>query len=376
MRPLDPALRVVAMVDPDEAGARARLPEQDREGVVFYPTLDEMVGKAKLDALVIGTRCDLHTPYAIEAAKYDLPLFLEKPVANSLEQATALEAAFEGSRCPVVVSFPLRVSPLCTFTRARIAAGAIGRPEHILGVNYVTYGVTYFECFYRNFAVTQGLFLQKATHDLDYMSYLLDAPIVRVAAMGLYGRVFGGDRPAGLTCVQCDRARTCPESPGYRHAHQNGYWEDGDHLCPFGEDIGTPETGMNEDASSALLQFANGAQGVYTQVFFARRDAAQRGATITGYDGTLSFDWYRNTARYVRHHQPFTDDTTAGEGMGHFGGDHVLAQNFLGLIRGEETTSITPIEAGIQSAYTCLAAKASAEQGCFMDVRQVGATPV
>ena len=113
MRRFDPDIRVTGIVDPDERGARARLAEGDRGDAVFYKSLDAMVRQGRPDALAIGTRCNLHTPYGIQAARYDLPLFLEKPVAVSMAQATALERAFQKSKCPVVVSFPLRVSPLC-----------------------------------------------------------------------------------------------------------------------------------------------------------------------------------------------------------------------------------------------------------------------
>ncbi len=256
-------------------GARERLAEEDREGVGFCDSVDELIRQTRPDALMIGTRCNLHTPYAIEAARYDLPLFLEKPVATSMEQAVALERALEKSRCQVVVSFPLRVSPLCELARQKLAQGAVGAAEHVLAWNYVPYGHCYFDGFYRDFSVTQGLFLQKATHDLDYLMYLMDAPIARLAAMGSYGRVFGGDKPAGLTCASCDDTESCLESP--RNRVRNSYGGGEDHPCLFSQDIGAPETGMNEDSSSALLEFANGAKGVYTQVFFTRRTAGARG---------------------------------------------------------------------------------------------------
>jgi len=371
IRQVAPEVRVVGIVDPDERGARERLPEQDREHVAFYETLDEMVRKAKLDALMIGTRCHLHAPYAIQAAQYDLPLFLEKPVANSMEQAAALENAFERSRCPVVVSFPLRVSPLCELARRYIEEGAVGDPEHILSVNYVPYGTGYWDGGYRDFSITQGLFIQKATHDFDYMMYLMGAGIVRVAAMATWGRIFGGNRPAGLRCSQCEEADTCPESPRNRKRNLSDGHE-GDHPCLFAVDVGTPETGMNEDSSSALLEFASGAKGVYTQVFYSRRDSAIRGATVSGYHGTLSFDWYTNQMKRVRHHLPFTDTIKGAEGMGHFGGDTELAYNFVDLVRGK-AKSKTPIWTGIQSVYACLAAKESAEKQQYVAVRQVGA---
>jgi len=368
-RAVEPDLRVVGVVDPDKPGARARLAECDRSDAVFYGSLKEMVRRARLDGLCIGTRCNLHAPYAIQAAAYDLPVYLEKPVAISMRQAAALERAFEKSRCPVVVSFPLRVSPLCVLAREYVENRTIGTPEHIHAVNYVPYGYIYWQEGYRNFAITQGLFLQKATHDFDYMMYLMDSPIVRVAAMATYGRVFGGRKRAGLVCSRCREADRCLESP--RNRKRNGSGATGDHPCVYSVDCGSPETGTNEDSSSALVEFASGVHGVYTQVFFARRDAGARGATVSGYHGTVRFDWYRNELSYVRHHRPFTDTVRAGAGLSHFGGDAELASDFADLIRGKGT-SRTTIEMGLRSVYACLAAKQSAEKGRFVTVRQLG----
>lgn len=365
-----PDLRVTGIVDNDERGARERLDDVDKSGIVFYSSLAEMVRKGKLDALAIGTRCNTHAAYAAEAARYDLPLFLEKPVAISMAQATKLEKAFVRSKCQVIVSFPLRVSPLCRLARQFVEEKAVGDPLHILGVNYVPYGAYYWEMPYRDYAITGGLFLQKATHDFDYMSYLMGAQIVRVAAMGAFGKVFGGKKPAGLVCSKCREQKTCLESPQNRRHNGSGPHTD-DHPCVYSVDCGSAKTGANEDASSALLEFDNGAQGVYTQVFYSRRDAATRGATISGYLGTVSFDWYTNSMKRVRHHAPFSDTVQAGAGLSHFGGDAELADDFIGVIRGTRK-SRTPIETGLQSVYACLAARESSLTGRFVNVRQVG----
>lgn len=374
-RKIEPELRIVGVVDPDQEGARKRMGDRDKAEAVFYPSVDEMVRSAKLEALAIGTRCNLHAPYAMEAARYDLPLFLEKPVAISMQQAMALERAFEKSRCEVVVSFPLRVTPLCQLMRQYIEKDAVGEPIHVHAVNYVPYGTVYWEQPYRNWEITQGLFLQKATHDFDYLSYLIGSPIVRVAAMLTRGKVFGGSKPAGLTCDKCDERATCLESPQNRQRNGSGGVGWAEKPCVYSVDSGLPENpslSANEDCSSALVEFASGAHGVYSQVFFARRDAAARGCTVSGYMGTLSFDWYANSMKYVRHHQPFTATEKAGEGASHFGGDQELGQDFIGLIKGK-CRSRTPIETGLASVYSCLAAKESAETGKFVAVRQVGA---
>lgn len=370
-RKVEPGVRVVGIVDPDEGSARSRLDECDREGVVFYESMDQMVKQGKLDALAIGTRCNLHSPLAIQAARYDLPLFLEKPVAISMRQATALERAFEKTKCRVVVSFPLRVSPLCELARQYVEEGAVGKPVHVAAMNYVPYGTVYWEQAYRDYEVTGGLFLQKATHDFDYLTYLMGEPVVRVSAMRTAGHIYGGDKKADLFCSECPEQETCLESPQNRLRNGSG-GNTRDHRCVFGRDCGSVEDGtLNEDCSSAMLEFASGAHGVYTQVFYARRDAGTRGATVSGHMGTVGFDWYSNELRRVRHHAPFSATETAGQGMSHFGGDIELGRDFMGLIQGKAQPR-TPIETGIQSVYTCLAARESALRGRFVKVRQVG----
>jgi len=369
LRDVDPDVRVCGIIDPDEAGARSRLADCDKDGVTFYKSLDQLMRKERPDALAVGTRCNLHTPYAIQAARYDVPLYLEKPVAISMKQAVSLEKAFEKTRCQVVVSFPLRVSPLCVLARDYLSKNAAGELVHISAVNYVPYGAGYWEAEYRNYGITGGLFLQKATHDLDYMSYLMDSPIVRVAAMATYDKVFGGKKRRGLTCAKCKETLTCLESPENRKRAGLGGGED--HNCLYSKDCGDAQTGRNEDCSSALVEFASGAHGVYTQVFYVRRDAGARGATVSGYLGTVSFDWYANELKRVRHHAPFSAVERADSGMSHFGGDAELAHDFIGLIKGTAKTR-TPIDTGIQSVYACLAARESSTIGKFVKVRQVG----
>jgi len=341
----EPGLRVVGVVDPDEPKARKSLPPEDRQAP-FFRSLGELVRRARPDALAIGTRCNLHGVYAVQAAKYGLPLFLEKPIATSMRQAIALEKAFDKSHSEVVVSFPLRVSPLLDRVRGLLSEGSVGRVEHLLGVNFVPYGNVYFDSWYRDYSITQGLFLQKATHDFDYLSLLAGAPITRVAAMVSRGRVYRDT------------------------ATRNGAADDD--CAAYFDQIGTPETGMNEDSSSALLEFANGVSGVYTQVFYSKRDAEARGATISGYKGTVSFDWYRNEIKRVRHYEPLTDLISLGDGANHFGGDGLLGKNFMEVVRGC-ASSLSPLAAGLQSVYACLAAKESAERGRFVKVRQLGA---
>ena len=319
----DPGLEIAGLVDSNPEEARRRMPEEFRAELRILDSLPELVEKGKPDALVIGTRCDSHAALAIQAACYDLPLFLEKPVATNLRDAIKLERAFANSKCQVLVSFPLRASLLCGRAKSLIDQGAVGRVEHLVGLNYVPYGDVYFQTWYRDHSITGGLFLQKATHDFDYLAYLAGAPIIRVAAMVSKGRV-------------------------YRNKRTKKAGRD-----PF-----------------ALLEFANGVKGCYTQVFYSKGAAAKRGAIVSGFSGTLDFDWYRNDLKCFHHHEPFTDVVTVGKEAGHFGGDAALAKNFLAIVR-NGAGSLAPIGCGLQSIYACLAARESAEKGRFLQVRQL-----
>ena len=92
---------VVAVVDPQAAALRVAYPGR-LGAVTFYDDVDRMLDGADLDGVLIGTRCSLHAPFAVQVLRRGLPLFLEKPVATSWDQLSALWVAMERSSSPVV----------------------------------------------------------------------------------------------------------------------------------------------------------------------------------------------------------------------------------------------------------------------------------
>src|SRR4051794_3186295 len=82
---VDPEVRIVAISDPGVEQVKQRLAQSGMPGsggVRFYDTPDQLLEQADAyDGVCIGTRCHLHTPFAVKVAATGLPLFLEKPVA-------------------------------------------------------------------------------------------------------------------------------------------------------------------------------------------------------------------------------------------------------------------------------------------------------
>lgn len=366
---VDPSARVVAVVDPRAGAIRDADPNALRD-VSWHEDAHRMLAEVPLDGVLIGTRCSSHTPLAIQVLDRDLPLFLEKPVATDWDQLLALHAASQRSSSPVVVSFPLRISPLCQLARALVDDGAVGTIEHVQAVNNVpAYAAGYYHEWMRDEGETGGLWLQKATHDFDYLNFLIGQAPVQLCAMESK-TVFTGDMPAGLRCVDCVLQDECPESPvnqfdrqGRSRPAQADTW-----LCAFGVDTG------NHDSASAIIRYASGLHAVYTQNFYTRYGATARGATLIGYRGTVAFDWYRDELTVHAHHSGKTErhrpDT--GEARGHHGGDDELARDFLAAINGEGVNR-APLAAGLLSAQMCLLARESCRTGTFQDIRPLGA---
>ncbi|HTL51547.1 MAG TPA: Gfo/Idh/MocA family oxidoreductase [Planctomycetota bacterium] len=334
-------------------------------GVEFFDTPEAMLDTADLDGVAIGTRCSLHAKMAIKVAKSGLPLFLEKPVATTMADLRALKNAFAKSKCQVVVSFPLRLSPLVKLAKELIAAGEIGPLSHVEAWNHPGYGTdAYYMNWYRDENETGGLWLQKATHDFDYLNHVIEAPPLTISAMDSK-QVYKGTMPAGLKCVDCKLQKECIESPYNRFykQHLTPEVQPNEFKCAFAVDTG------NHDSATALIRYEGGLHAVYTQCFYARRSAAGRGARLIGQMGTIHFDWHigelilhkHHTARVVTHKFTSTD--------GHGGGDDELLHDFIDCMKGKKNASRSPLSAGLLSGLMCMKAKESCATEKFLPIR-------
>ena len=371
MQAVDPGVNVGAVADPDREGARRRLDRvgSGHDGARVYSSADAMLeDAADYDGVMIGTRCHLHTRMAIKVAAVGLPLFLEKPVAISREEIEALREAFRGREDEVVVSFPLRHTPLFAKALEVVESGRMGIINQIQAVNNVPYGGVYFGQWYRNYDQTGGLWLQKATHDFDCINLLAGSRPVSVAAMESR-RVYGGEKPHDLRCSACDETETCPESPQNiaRRGDDGGMYQDSDdrtdHWCAFSRGI------ENHDAGSALIMYDNGIHASYSQNLVSRRSAYRRGATVVGYEATLEFDLAPMEMRLIHHHSGEVEQIHVDtESDGHGGGDHILAESFLDLIAGRAKPNAS-LRDGLLSAAMCLAARESARTKTYQPVQ-------
>ena len=174
----------------------------------WYTDAREMLERESLNGVLIGTRCNLHTDYALLVAEYGLPLFLEKPVSITEEQAAQLATILPTMNKKTVVSFPLRRAKIVDTVREILRRGDIGTLSQVQAWNNVNYARGYYHKWYRDESLTGGLFLQKATHDLDYINDLIHLGTPKTVCAMESKQVFRGDRPADLSCAHCPEKET------------------------------------------------------------------------------------------------------------------------------------------------------------------------
>jgi predicted dehydrogenase len=365
--PFEAKFVAIADARPDDVPARMEKCKKDPAGVRVYESADEMLDRESLDAVVVSTRCSQHSRLGSKVLARGLPLYLEKPVSTNLDDYRMLAAAAAKAKQPTMVSFPLRVTPVARQAKRIIDSGQLGRITHVQATNNVPYGEVYFQYWYRDEAETGGLFLQKGTHDIDVVNFMLGEPDpVRIAAM-TSKLVFRGDKPAGLKCIDCAEKLTCLESK-FNPTVATGCGLQttlDDYRCCFAVDTG------NEDSGDAIIEYANGVKANYSQNFYSRRGAAVRRIRCIGHLGTLEFDWNTEKLNVWMHHNSRVESyDCSSKGQGHGGGDDALIINFCNCLLGR-AESVAPLSVGLRSALICILARESSRTGAIMDARKV-----
>ena len=128
--PLRPEMTVIC--GRDEAAVSK---EADRLGWREYSTdWRAVVARPDIGLIDISTPGDSHYDIAIAAAEAGKHILCEKPLANSLEEARAMQAAVERAGVVAMVNFNYRRVPAIQLAKQLIDGGHIGEIRHWRGV--------------------------------------------------------------------------------------------------------------------------------------------------------------------------------------------------------------------------------------------------
>ena len=121
----DPSARLVAVVD---ASPQAAAAIAERFGVRAEHDLDAALAIPEVDAVVIASPGPLHPEQVAAVARAGKAVFVEKPLATSLEAANSAADAVRNTGIPFQIGFQRRHDP--AYARARrIVTETLGPPE-------------------------------------------------------------------------------------------------------------------------------------------------------------------------------------------------------------------------------------------------------
>lgn len=330
----DPRVQLVAAADTG-AVARAKFAEHAPDAFVT-DDYRRVLDRDDVDAVAVCTPDFLHREHATAALDAGKHVFCEKPLATTIEDCDAILRAREGSGTKLMVGFNMRFMAFVCKMKELVDAGMIGDVKTVWTRHFVgSGGGWYFNDWHATRANTNGLLLQKASHDIDVMHWICGSHTVRTHAFGALTH-FGGDEPDDLRCPDCDRQETCVEvSPA---TPEGVSMRD---RCVFRREVDV------EDVSMINMQFANGVLASYAQCHFA--PDYERNYTFIGTEGRIESDEPNEKIRFWRrdpkriHSKPDEIfDCAAPEGS-HGGADPQIVQDFTAMVLDDTEPRVSPV---------------------------------
>lgn len=299
------------------ADRRARV-----EARFSIPTLDtlEEGWRGGPNVAFITVPTSLHIPLALEAAKHDCHLFIEKPLSNSLEYVDELLSLVQANGLVTLVGCNMRFHPGLALVRRLISEGAVGKVVSArVQVGQWLPDWHPEEDYRQSYSARQELgggTILDAIHELDYIHWLVESDIRQVAC-------FTGK----LSRLEID----------------------------------------TEDTAAILLRFASGAIGEVHLDYIQR--AYSRSCHIIGEEGTIHWDYTGQQVRWysAADRRWHTCPDPAGWEANQMYLDEM--RHFLRCLDGGEQPALD-VMGGKQVLDIALAAKRSAETGQVVKLRE------
>jgi myo-inositol 2-dehydrogenase/D-chiro-inositol 1-dehydrogenase len=164
-----PGLELVATADPEP-----------RDGVTVADWR-ELLGRADLDAVIIGSPSALHAEQVEAFAQAGKHVFCEKPMATDLASADRALAAADAAGVVLQVGYNRRFDRSFAAVREAVASGRVGRP---LIVRITARDPEPPSASYLEGRGPETLFVDTTSHDLDLVRFVTGEDIVEVSARG------------------------------------------------------------------------------------------------------------------------------------------------------------------------------------------------
>ena len=331
--------RIVACCDINQ---EALASNRESYGADIFTTSDyKELLKQDIDAVFVTTPDFLHEEQAVAALQTGKAVYLEKPMAITIEGCDRILRAAKDHNARLYLGHNMRHMVFVLKMKELIDDGAIGEVKTAWCRHFVGNGGDwYFKDWHAERRYSTSLLLQKSAHDIDVMHWLCGGYTELVCGMGgltLYDKITDRYDPSKKTKGDIDYSRWPPLS----------------------------QTEMNpnidvEDISMMMMRYDNGVFAAYQQCHYAPEN--WRNYTIIGTEGRIENIGNERTVRLWNKRSTGpnpegneTFDASATEG-GHAGADPKIVAEFVRYAREGGRTSTSPVAARYSVAAGCMAA--------------------
>lgn len=147
----------------------------------LYSNFDEALSITKPDAVCISTYPDTHETYAIKALENGCHVFIEKPLADSVEGAIRVAEAAKKANKKLLVGYILRYHP--SWQKFTALAQTMGKPLVMrMNLNQQSHGAKW--TVHRNLMKSLSPIVDCAVHYIDIMCQMTKSIPIQVSAIG------------------------------------------------------------------------------------------------------------------------------------------------------------------------------------------------
>lgn len=167
--------RLIAVTDADR-GTRERVARE--LSALSSESVEALLDRSDIRAVIVASPKRFHEEHAIASAKAGKDVFLEKPIATSLEGADRVIAAAQKAGVRLQVGFQRRYDPAYAEARRLVWNGELGRPLMYRGINRDREGPV----GPPGSMETNDILTESAIHDLDGARWMLADEVAGVRA--------------------------------------------------------------------------------------------------------------------------------------------------------------------------------------------------
>ncbi|MFC5401406.1 Gfo/Idh/MocA family protein [Cohnella soli] len=366
---------VAAIVDTHVAGHEAirhRLEVYGVPHIPIYKDVDEAIAeipRSQADTMFIMTPEWTHMDIFRKAVNNGFHIFLEKPLATTLEDTNEIMALAKKTDQIVQVGFVLRYTAFYQKIKAAVDRNEIGKIMIVqmnerLGLQH---GATFKRSWHRLHRYTGGFMNEKCTHDLDLMCWMKEQQSYPVEVTSFGGVSHATDKAPPLNCSDCELE--CPwrfrDFASDKSINGKAYTDDT--FAPHGQCVFHSDSDVN-DHQTVNVRFADGTQGVFTAISVSGLPG--RDLMLHGTAGYIQGNLETGEITLHRYWDGTTERLDVEGADSHGGGDLAIVGSFLDCIA-DGVKPLSTVAAGVRAGTIAFAADRSNREGVSVRVEQL-----